>query len=134
MDFTEAIMIMVNTLSVFSALVAIVYFTVVYRNKAKKMDHEERMLAIEKGVAMPEMPVKKKAKPHNPLMAPLILMGIGMGYFAFWIFDTGWSSLGGYVVFFMGVGMLVAFLLNNKMEGKKKNEATSLSDSDLDTF
>ncbi len=120
----------------FATVVLIVYFTVKYNNKTKKMEHEERMLAIEKGVAMPEMPKKKKQKEYNSFMSPFILIGIGLGFLAVWIFDTGWSTFGGYIAFFMGVGMLAAHLLNQKYkkksEEKELDSAVSLPDT-IDT-
>lgn len=119
-------------LAFFATVVLIVYFSIKYRNRAKELDHKERMLAIEKGVALPEMPdmPQTKRKEHNPFMAPFILMGIGMGYFAKWTFDSGWSTIGGYVVFFMGLGMLAAHLLNQRQQ-KKREEMESGTEFEL---
>jgi hypothetical protein len=100
-------------LAFFAACVLIIYFGVQLKLKRLKMEHEERIMAIEKGVAVPQMPAVNHHHTRNPYAWPLVLIGIGLAWMIAKLFDgdtPGWSLL----PLLMGVGLLAARHLYKK--------------------
>ena len=102
----------------FGALVAIITLLVGMLNHRRKLEHEEIMLAIEKGV---DVPLRTKRE-RNPFGWPFFLIAFGVAFvigiifsgtseYLFWVFQP----------ILIGAGILAAHFLFKKM--KKKNEA-----------
>ncbi len=122
MDNIEALMIVTNTLAFFSAVVLVVYFVVRSLLRQKQMTHEERMLAIEKGVDIPLYPVSKKKEKRrlNPYVWPLIFLGAGLALTIGSLMEGDTEITKGLVLIFIGAGWLTAFKMLKKDNGTKK--------------
>lgn len=105
-DFTEIVVPMMF----FATVVLIVYLSISARFRIKKLEHDERMLAIEKGVDIPISPiVERRQRSHNPYTWPFVLIGIGLALvlgnvFAWELDEIGWEL----IPLLIGVGMLVS--------------------------
>lgn len=90
----------------FFACAAFIVWTLIQSNmKRAQMMHEERMLAIERGVAMPDMGTRKQ---KNPYKWPFILIGIGLAW-AVAVMIRGGESYGWALLpLFIGSGLLIA--------------------------
>ncbi len=87
----------------FATCVAIVWLVVNARMKRSQMEHEERMLAIEKGVALPERPMEKI---RNPYKWPVIFIAVGVGMIAAMAWQQDEDFLWGCIPLLIGVGMI----------------------------
>ncbi|MBT3232368.1 MAG: hypothetical protein HN356_06085 [Calditrichaeota bacterium] len=118
----------------FATSVLIVYFAIQARTKQNQNEHEERMLALEKGVEIPMSPGRRKnvtsdednPKHRNPYIWPIVLISLGTAMIARSMlsgdFDISWSL----IPFLIGIGLLVAHQLFQKQKEKReKNEDSS---------
>ena len=107
----------------FAACVLVIYFLAQLKLKRLKMEHEERLAAIERGVPVPPLP----APPHhtrNPYAWPLVLIGIGLAWMLANLFqgdDVGWSLL----PLLVGVGLLAARHLYKKHHPNNNHPAVN---------
>jgi hypothetical protein len=91
-----------------------------FRHQAKRaeLEHQERMLAIEKGVPLPPA-MLPPARRRNPYIFGFILIGIGLAMmFAMQIEgdrDWGW----GFMFLLPGLGILLANLLFSRAKAKE---------------
>lgn len=102
-----------------------------YRTKRNEMEHQERMLAIEKGVPLPTPPPQAE-KSKNPYLWGFILIGFGLAMVIAMIIkgdnDWGW----GLIFLLPGIGILAASLLfarQKEKNGGKQNGMTGNSPS-----
>jgi len=111
-------------LAVFSWPALLVLVIVNYNYRKHRLQHEERMAAISKGLPIIEPTVP--AKSRNPYIWPLVLIALGLALvigniLADEIEDIGW----GLVPMFIGGALLTAQLLAHN---KKKDKA---ADADI---
>lgn len=119
----------------FATTILIVYFAIQARLKQNQNEHEERMLALEKGVEIPMSPGKRKngtfdencPKNRNPYLWPIVLIALGTAMIVRSIlsgdFDVSWSL----IPLLIGIGLIVAHHLFQKQKEKhNKNEDSSL--------
>ena len=104
-----------------ATVVAIVWFIVQSINKRKKLEHEERMLAIEKGAEIPIAPPKEK----NPYIWPFVFIGAGLALTIGGIVYTEWIWVLGLILMFIGGGMLAARLLLKKHKAENSSREKS---------
>jgi hypothetical protein len=93
-------------LGFFIMVVLIVWFGVKARMRRHQMEHDERMLALEKGVLIPSVPVKQRHR--NPYLWPFVLIAIGLAFLAKDIIESDAPGLTAYVPLLIGAGMLIA--------------------------
>ena len=108
-------------LSVFGGTVAIVALAL--RFKARKMEHDEIMKAIELGQELPMVEIKRKYNYLNDLRIGVFLMAIGFGLVAFLgdSYSSGFERVG-YVPIALGLGfMVMAFFLKGISDKEAKN-------------
>ena len=131
----EELIPMVVFLGFYATIVLVVYFTIQGRVRKNKNLHEQKMLAIEKGVDIPIVnePKEKRHRVHTPFIWPLVFIGIGLalviGDIADADFDT-WSI----IPLFIGIGMLLAHHLYYKNKKKKDDEVTELAEKTTTDF
>ena len=123
-------------ISMFGAVVLIIWFAVNAQYKRRQMEHKERMLAIEKGMDIPPSLVEdkpKKPKHHNPYTAALvwIAIGVGMAFYGF-LFPSEWEAGPGFYSFAaiplcVGIALLIANALNLKRLAREKKEEQAMS-------
>jgi len=102
----------------FAAIVVMVYFGVKGWIKRNQMEHEERMLAIEKGAEIPMAPTRVK----NPYVWPLVLIALGIAMIIGMALsgdaDQDWAW--GFLPMLIGVGMLIARSIFRKQQKKEE--------------
>ncbi|MCF7810980.1 hypothetical protein K9N50_08315 [bacterium] len=122
MEGIVALMIPIIAIILGNAMVVlVVYFIVQYANKRKQFEHDERMLAIEKGANIPIAPPKEK----NPYIWPFVFMGAGLALFI-GLLAAGDEWYWGLAFMLIGGGMLAARLLAAKQKKAKENENSTL--------
>jgi hypothetical protein len=107
------------------ATIAIVAIITEYSRK--KLEHELKMAAIQKGVSIPPTPEKAPSPyrtPYRTLKAGLVWTAIGIGFFlAFAVTDMEPKpkiALFGFIAFFVGIALIIAWAVEKK--GLKKTE------------
>ena len=123
-------------ISMFGAVVLIIWFAVNAQYKRRQMEHKQRMLALEKGIDLPPSLVEerpKKPKYHNPYTAALVWIGIGVGLvFYGFLFPSEWCAGPGFYSFgviplCIGIAVLIANSLNQKRLAREKKEEQAMS-------
>ena len=109
--------------------VLIVIFVIKAQQARQKLEHDERMLALEKGMEIPPSLIKepiKEPKFKNPYAASLVWIGIGVGAgifgFAFpdsWLVGPGFGAFSA-IPICIGIALLIANILNQKRIAKEK--------------
>lgn len=95
-----------------------------HRAKRNQLEHEERMLALEKGAPLPE-PVITPPKQKNPYFWGIVLGAFGLAlFFGFAVDSDEEYVIWGAIFLLVGVAILVANLLH--MRDIKKKEADKL--------
>ena len=106
----------IGTIGFFTVIALIVFWSLKVNERKIKFEHEQRMLALDKGVDIPLTPAREK----NPFIWPFIWIGIGLA-FMIALAVTGESDWPfGLIPFLIGAGMLAARILFKKQ--KKENE------------
>ena len=111
----ETIAIFIPIVAIFGGImIAIVAIIVAGRNK--DLAHRERLIALEKGIPLPEPPEVQRKPVHAGRRANgLVMTGIGLALFvALWLsnglHDAGWAL----IPLFIGIGLLVASFLDKR--------------------
>ncbi len=99
-----------------------------HRAKRSEMEHRERMMAIEKGAPLPQMPamVLPQSRERNPYLWGFILLAVGLALVIGGISD-GERHLGGEMaVMFVGLAILLAnwLFIRDRKRKEKKLEAS----------
>jgi preprotein translocase subunit YajC len=117
-------------MSFFASIVLIVYFVNMNRTKRSEHEHQERMLAIEKGNDIPIFP-KRETKIRNPYAWPFAFIAIGlalvMGNIISGVFDLTWS----FIPLFIGAGLLIAHFIYRKHSQQDKKSNSEIDDTTL---
>lgn len=109
------------TFFLFGGTVAIVALSL--RFKARKMEHEEIMKAIELGQELPMVEIKRKYNYLNDLRIGVFLLAVGFGLVAFMsdTYSSGFERVG-YIPVALGIGFIVmAFFLKGVADKEAKN-------------
>lgn len=122
--------LLIPILAVFMTfLVPILWFYFDYRKRALKT--KERLLAIEKGVALPPDPVAPPRKPITPfdiLRRGFISLGIGAALIIYSFLSHGKQSSfvmgGGLIIFFIGLALVIWYRVVTK-KGNNQNSNSS---------
>ena len=108
MGFMEAIMI-ISTMSLLFGIPLLAIIRLIRRDKLRT---EERKLAMEKGIPIPEYPTTKDKKddPLRSLRAGIVSLCVGSGILLFVLvmFFSG-NPISDSQPFFIGVGMIISF-------------------------
>ena len=106
---------------IFGGIVAIVALNL--RFKARKLEHEELLKAMELGQKLPTLEVKKKFNFLNDLKTGIILVAVGFGFYAF--MHDGNRHMAeiagiGFIPGFIGIGMIAMALFVKNMTDKER--------------
>jgi len=115
----------------------IVLFWINRNYKTRELEHQERMLAIEKGVALPE-PVQpsQKSKSNYPYTWPFIFIGFGLALILiYFIIDADVEAFGfGLISLFVGLGLFLSRYYGAKKEAMYLKEEKILNYTDNDNI
>jgi preprotein translocase subunit YajC len=123
-------------ISMFGAVVLIIWFAVNAQFKRRQMEHKERMLAIEKGDEIPPSLIEdrpSKPKYHNPYKAGLVWIAVGIGLaFHGFLFPAEWEAGPGLysvaaIPLFIGIALLIANVMNQKRLARERKEQEGMS-------
>ncbi|MFH1863079.1 MAG: DUF6249 domain-containing protein [bacterium] len=105
-------------------IIAVVSMT--HRLKQNQLEHQERMLAIEKGATLPQ-PIAPPAKRSNPYLWGFILMAVGLAMVIAMSLegDNAWGW--GFMFLFIGIAILLANWLyaRNRMRLNGTNSSSA---------
>ena len=112
---------MVSVIGSFLVILAIVITAIRARTRRNEMLHQERMLAIEKGLPIPPDYLERMPR-RRPYLRGLVFTAVGLGLMVFGIInaqeDGDWDLFGiGVVFLFVGL----ALLIGDKVTRKKGN-------------
>lgn len=96
--------------------ILITIVAIVINGRNKDLEHRERLIAMEKGLALPEPPpVKERPKYSSRRANGLVLTGIGLAItIAITVSDGSRDGVWGLIPLFIGIGLLVASHLDKK--------------------
>ncbi len=97
--------------------VCIAIAAIIVAGRKKELDHKERLVAMEKGIALPEPEPEEKKPVHSSRRASgLVMFGIGLGVtIGLWTTPDAEHAWGwGLIPLLIGVGLIVASILDKK--------------------
>ncbi len=95
----------------FAACVLIVYFLMQAKMKRAKMEHEERMLAMERGILIP---ARRQEVVRNPYKWPIILIALGVAWLGASLFQGDDDFLWALLPLIVGIGLIIAHLRTSR--------------------
>ena len=119
-----------ETLSIFIPIlmvlggVLIAITAVIIKGRNKDLEHRERIIAMEKGLPLPE-PVMEIRRPvySGRRAAGLVIFGVGLALtIALWAVEGHHGGLWGLIPLFIGAGLLIAAVLDKKEYEQAKAE------------
>jgi hypothetical protein len=124
----ETIALSIPILAVMGGIL-IAITAIVMQARRKDLEHRERIIAMEKGIALPvDAPVKQERPRYSSRRANgLVLTGIGIALtISMWVEDGPDDGIWGLIPLFIGIGLLIAAHLDKKewerdreLEGKR---------------
>jgi len=126
--FLEKLGELIVPLAFFAFVLVIVIVGINARHKRRLLEHQQRMLSIEKGLPLPPTLVEEQPKVRNPYRAPLVwaFLGIGIGIFGLVISNDTLAGLA-VIPLCIGLGLLFANLIYQKKLEKKETSPPSSS-------
>ncbi len=116
----------VAILTVMAAGVTIAIVAIMTWYGKKKMEHQARLKAIEKGAAIP-VSAEKVPTPFRTLKSALVWTGVGLGIYISFVHyaDEPEAAFLGIIPFFVGVALFVSWLVERKSIKEKEEQPTS---------
>lgn len=110
----------VTALAIAAAVIAFFYFRYMEARRRLEIVHQERMVAMEKGIPLPELPLdsqtKKPGDPRAPLLHGVVWTALGFGgVIALFLIPNGvplWPLP--LPLMFLGVGLMLYYALASK--------------------
>lgn len=112
-----------GTIAVFIPIVVVigvfvtVVVSIIYQNKRKELEHKERLLAMEKGIEIPEPPPRSKKRPRHLALRTwgIVILGVGIAVVLGISGEAGAvHGLWGLILVFMGLGLIISAALERK--------------------
>jgi hypothetical protein len=120
------------TLIVFGAAVLIVFFALQAQHKRRELEHRERMQALEKGLPVPPSLNAEKPKAHNPYVAALVWIGIGVGLIIMsWPVDAAELAGVAAIPLCIGIALLIANVIHQKQLAKENPPSEHHLEADI---
>ena len=118
------IIIAVTALAIGAAIAIVAIIT---RYGGRKMDHEARMKAIEKGTNVPII-TEKTRTPYQTFKAALVWMAVGLGIFISLVLFAKEPDAAflGIIPFLVGVALLISWIVERKSLKEKEEKKTSV--------
>ena len=123
----ETIAIFIPILGVLGGIM-IAIVAVIVKGRNKDLEHRERLMAMEKGIALPE-PKQEYRRPtySGRRVAGLMILGFGLALsIALWTDAGAEGGVWGLLFVFTGIGLLIAAALDKReYEAAKREEEMS---------
>lgn len=127
MDFMTMLIPIVAIISTFIFVSLAIVVPLYYGYKKRRMMHEERLKAIEKGISLPDLQKEHEeycCHHKNSLRKGIVLLAVGIGlaialYLQTESFQTG--AAWGLFVAIIGIGHLFYWFVAERKEGNKEN-------------
>jgi hypothetical protein len=101
-------------------IILIIFIAKILRDKSR---NQVIIKALENGKDLPQeffRPIQKKKREGEPLRDALVTLGLGIGLTVALYFFMGLKYAAfGLIPLFIGVGQLIAYLINKKLAGKE---------------
>jgi len=100
---------------------------VVMNGRRKELEHRERIIAMEKGLAIPGPVVEpEQPKYSSRRAAGLVMTGIGLALtIAMWVEEGSDAGMWGLIPLFIGLGLLIAGTLDKREWDARQNRKDS---------
>jgi hypothetical protein len=110
---TLAIMIPITTII---GGIAVAIVAIIMSGRKKELEHKERLIAMEKGVGLPELPIKPERPAYlQNRSAGLVLTFLGIALtIAIWVPAGAEGGVWGLIPLAIGIGLLVSSVLERK--------------------
>ena len=115
MESLPAAVAVLIPIAVVMCVFAMIIVAIIVEGKGKELEHKERLLAIEKGIELPEPKTKKKPGYMTIRVWGFVTMCVGMGFvIAMWVTLGVVGGVWGLLPIGIGIGLLVAAYLDRK--------------------
>jgi len=116
----------ITSLVTLLSILAIIIFAIQRNYQLRKMEHQVKMKALEKGYDIPAIPAKRR--PNYPFTWPFVFIGFGLGLLVLYYSGEGdAAALGfGLIIMFIGVGLTVSRFYGVRKDEMERNERDSL--------
>ncbi|MFH1755462.1 MAG: DUF6249 domain-containing protein [Candidatus Latescibacterota bacterium] len=96
--------------------IVVAVVAVIIHGRNKDLAHRERLVAMEKGIPLPEPTINRKKPVHSARRAwALIFIGVGLALvIALWAVEGVKGGVWGFLPLFIGIGLLTAAILDKK--------------------
>jgi hypothetical protein len=106
--------------------VLIAITAIIVKGRKEEQEHRERVVAMEKGIAVPTTPVQEVHKPKysDRRASGLVMTGIGLALtIAISVSDRFESGVWGLIPLFIGIGLLIAGTVDKREHEAREREA-----------
>jgi hypothetical protein len=119
----EVVAVFIPIIFVLGAI-AVAIAAVIVNGKKKELQHRERVIALEKGIALPEPEPKVKKPAYSGRRAGgLVIFGFGIALtIAISVANTFQEGVWGLLFIFVGLGLLIAAALDKREYEQEKAE------------
>ena len=119
----ETIAIFIPIILVFGGIL-IAITGIIIKGRNKDLEHRERLVAMEKGLPLPEPEIAVRRPVHSGRrVGGLVMFGIGLATtIAIWTVEGANGGVWGLIPLFIGVGLLIAAALDKKEYDEAKRE------------
>ena len=105
--------------------VLIAITAVIVNGRKKEQEHRERVLALEKGIPLPQSTQEAVERPKfsNRRANGLVMTGIGLALtIGMWTSDGAESGVWGLIPLFIGIGLLIAGAIDKREYEEKQRQ------------
>lgn len=118
----EVIGVMIPIVALFGGVI-IAIVAIIAGAKTKELKHKEKIVAMEKGIELPEETVKERPVHAGRRAAGMVFVGLGLSLtIAIWVAAGAIGGVWGLVPLFIGIGLLIAAAIDKKEYQQNKLE------------
>jgi len=119
--YTALIGVLIPVIAMIIGL-AIALFAINRNYKIRRLEHDLRLKALEKGYDIPQLPERGRSKPVYPFAWPFIFIGFGLALISIYLFADGDETAIGFGLISLFLGLA---LFASRFYGVKKDEMSA---------